>query len=243
MPYRIFCTLMIIILTLLAVQPSAYAYSYGDPGEEPFAKAYNSLQMHLEQDNWEEASKVIDSYEKEFELYFSATKPLIDQGFEIKDKELVLVNYQAAMRLNIERRLFFATEDFEDYGSAKLLLAKARGTFDVLMPIVNEKEGDQYVKSIYEAFDNALVSLGNPGLFGIGSKESDLTAFQTHTQYIIKQLKPLFPIATDENGDAFTEEDLFDFEEGEGNPTFWLWFTIILIFLFVLIIVVNRRRK
>jgi hypothetical protein len=233
-------SIMIIIL-ILTSQSHAYAYSYGDPGEEPFAKSYINLKMHVETDNWEEARIIIDTYEKEFQLYFSATKPYIEEALENKDKELLLTSYQAAMRLNIERRLFFATEDFNDFGRAKKLLAKARGTFDVMRSEVVEKEGEQFATDIYTAFDIALESLGNPGLFGVGSKESDFDQFQKQTQYIVKQLKPLFPIDT-ENKEHYFDDDFIDEEFGEGNNTFWLWFTIILVLVFIILVVVKRKR-
>ncbi|OZM57909.1 hypothetical protein CIB95_06015 [Lottiidibacillus patelloidae] len=233
-------SIMIIIL-ILTSHSQAYAYSYGDPGEEPFAKAYINLKMHLENDKWDEVKVIINTYEKDFDLYFSATKPSIEKAIETKNKQLLLESYQAAMRLSLERRLFFATEDFEDYGRAKLLLAKARGTFDILRPEVAKKEDEQFISDIYNAFDIALESLGNPGLFGVGSKESDINEFQQQTQYIVKQLKPLFPIET-EDDEHFIDEDMYGEDLGEGNNTFWLWFTIVLVISFLILIIVKRKR-
>jgi LPXTG-motif cell wall-anchored protein len=236
---QLLCSLMIIILILTSQSP-AYAYSYGDPGEEPFAKAFINLKMYLDNDNWDEVKVIINTYEKDFKLYFSATKPYIDEALEKKDKELLIESYQAALRLNIERRLFYATEDFENYGRAKMLLAKARGTFDILKPSVQEKEGQQFIQDIYTSFDKALEALGNPGLFGVGSKESDFDQFEQQTQYIIKQLKPLYPIESE--GDShFYDEDIID-EFGESNNPFWLWFTILLVVIFILLVLFKRKR-
>jgi hypothetical protein len=237
---RLLGSLMIIIL-ILTSQSNAYAYSYGDPGEEPFAKAYINLKMHVENDDWDEAKVIIDTYEKDFKLYFSATKPYIDEAIKNKDKQLLLTSYQAAMRLNIERRLFFAQQDFDDYGRAKLLLAKARGTFDIMQADVVEKKDEQFVENIYKAFDVALESLGNPGLFGVGSKESDPEQFQQQTQYIVKQIKPLFPIDV-ENNEHYFDDDFIDEDFGNGNNTFWLWFTIVLVVTFFILIIVKRKR-
>jgi hypothetical protein len=237
---RLLCSLMIIIL-ILTNQSPAYAYSYGDPGEEPFAKAFINLKMHLENDNWDEVQVILDTYKKDFELYFSATLPMIEQAMSEKDKRLLITSYQAAMRLSIERRLFFAAEDFDDYGRSKLLLAKARGTFEILKPTIIEKKGQQFVNDIYTAFDVALESLGNPGLFGIGSKESDIEQFQQQTQYIITQIKPLFPIETEGDEHLFDEGAIGE-DFGNGNNPFWFWFTIVLVISFVILIIVKRKR-
>ena len=239
-------TLLVTMILILFNIQSVDAYSYGDPGEEPLAEAYKELESYVQNDQWDKATQVFHTYTKEFDLYFKQTVPLIEEAFEHKDKELLLTSYQAALRLNIERRLHFADESFDDYGQAKLLLAKARGTFNVLSPKVKEKEGQQVVDDIYQAFDQALVALGNPGLFGIGNKESDYETFIEKKTFIENQLKPLFPVPTGEAGDEhLTEEnlDLLDKNNGEQNNTFWLWFTVILFAILIILILLKKRKK
>ncbi|WLR50148.1 hypothetical protein LC040_12770 [Bacillus tianshenii] len=237
--------LMTMILIFTGVS-QVYAYSYGDPGEEQLAEAYKELKTHLENDDWESARKVYDTYKKEFDLYFTKTVPLIEEGFEKKDKELILESYQAAMRLNIERRLHFAVEQFDDYGQAKLLLAKARGTFNVLAPYVKEEKDEAYVNDIYASFDTSLESLGNPGLFGIGNQESDKETFEKEIESIIDRVAPIFPVPeTKEDGEShLTEENLnlFGDENGESSP-FWLWFSLGLFGILVILIIMNKRKK
>ena len=239
----------VFVLTLictLAVPDLVQAYSYGDPGEEALAEAYKELQNYVEQDDWDNARTVYDTYEKEFGLYFNNTIPFIEEAFKNKDKELLLESYQAALRLNIERRLHFAEDQFEDYGQAKLLLAKARGTFNVLQPIVEEEKGKELVDRIYQSFDQALVSLGNPGLFGIGNQDSDGETFTKEVNFIIGELQSLFPVPSENEDDSHLVEENLDFLNlggEEGNSSFWLWFTLILTVVLVLIIVIQRRKK
>ncbi|WP_205685171.1 hypothetical protein, partial [Peribacillus acanthi] len=217
------------------------------PGEEKLAEAYKELHKYLSADDWTNARKVYDTYQKEFDLYFKKAKVDIEKGFEKKDSELVLRSYQAALRLNVERRLHFAQEQFEDYGQAKLLLAKARGTFTVLDPILAENKDQESVDAIYKAFDDALKALGNPGLFGIGSKNNDKDAFDNNVAFINSELAPAFPIVSEVEKDKshLTEENLNFLNQGdeEGNSSFWLWFSIILIVGFLLIIASNKLRK
>jgi hypothetical protein len=239
--------LFIILLLAPLSANQAYAYSYGDPGEEQLAEAYKELDNYLQQDDWDNARAVYDTYAKEFDLYFTKTKAPIEAGFEQKDKELVLQSYQYAMLLNIERRLHFAEEQFDDYGQAKLLLAKARGTFSVLEPIFIEKTNQETADAIYQAFDEALASLGNPGLFGIGSQTNDVEAFGEQKTFILTELQNNFELPTEEQKDEshLTEENL-GFLGGsgeEGNSRFWLMFTVGLFVVFVGLIAFNKMKK
>ncbi len=243
MKSRLFSVLiMIFILTASPLQ--AFGYSYGDPGEEQLAEAYKELEKYAEQGNWDEARKVYESYQKEFDLYFTKTKPFIEQALEEEDKELLLESYQAALRLNIERRLHFAQEKFEDYGEAKLLLAKARGTFNVLEPVVVEREGQKTADAVYKHFDNALEALGNPGLFGIGNADSDEETFTRETNAILEKTEPIFPLPQENEDEShLTEENLELNEEEAGNSSFWLWFTVGLAVLFIAIVLIGRRKR
>lgn len=239
--------ILILIFILNHILPrSAYAYSYGNPGEEPMAEAYKELEKYVENDDWQSVKTVYETYKKEFDLYFTNTQPDIEQALEKKDADLLLKSWQAAMRLNIERRLHFAQEQFDDYGQAKLLLAKARGTFTVLEPILLEQGKEDVVNDIYTDFDVALEALGNPGLFGIGSKESDRDTFDERVNEIIETLRPLFPIVSEMDDDRHLTEENLDFLKGfgeEGSSTFWVYFTGILALVFIGLIVLNKRRQ
>ncbi|WP_374722936.1 hypothetical protein [Peribacillus tepidiphilus] len=240
-----FCLALIVIIN--SAPNVGFAYSYGDPGKEALAEAYKELDKYIDANDWASAKKVYETYQKEFNLYFNKVKPDIEKGFKEKDKKLVLRSYQAAMRLNVERRLHFAQEQFDDYGQAKLLLAKARGTFTVLEPIMVEKEGQEAANKIYKAFDDALAALGNPGLFGIGSKNSDKESFDQNVTYIIGELAPLFPIVSEEEKDKshLTEENLniLDKFSENGGSSFWFWFAMVLIVAFIMIVVTGKIKK
>lgn len=243
----LFFSIMLIFVLSSVAPMTANAYVYGDPGKEELAEAYKELEKYVENDDWDNTRAVYDSYQKEFDLYFTKTKEPIEQAFENEDKQLLLKSYQAALRLNIERRLYFAEEQFADYGQAKLLLAKARGTFNVLEPLVMERSNQKLVDDIYLAFDEALASLGNPGLFGIGNKESDLDTFKKNTKFILTGIQPLFPLPGEEDQDEehLTEENLgfLDSFNDEGNRSFWMLFSGALLAIFIGILLINRKKK
>lgn len=238
-------SVLIMIFIIGSFQSNVSAYSYGDPGKEQFAEAYRELETYVEQDDWENARNVYESYSKEFDLYFKKTVPHIEEAFESKDKDLLLKSYQAALRLNVERRLHFAEDQFDDYGQAKLLLAKARGTFNVLEAAALEKTNQETVDEIYASFDKALESLGNPGLFGIGNQENDPEQFEKEVESILTTLTDIFPMPEDTDDKSHLTEENLDLNDdlGEGNSTFWLWFTVILAAIFILIVIINKRKN
>ncbi|WP_243291196.1 hypothetical protein [Bacillus sp. FJAT-47783] len=240
-----FFIVMMIMFSYIKI-PSANAYSYGDPGKEDLAEAYKEIDVYTKDNEWDLAKAVYETYEKEFELYFKKPKELIDEAFQTENRELLLESYQAALTLNIERRLHFAEDSFEEYGQAKLLLAKARGTYDVLYPIALEELGQERADKIYEAFDKALIALGNPGLFGIGNKEQDVEGFHKEIEFIIAETAETFPLPQNQESDEshLTEENLgIDTSLNDERNPFWLWFTVALVIIFILILFVQKRKK
>lgn len=242
---KIFSVLLIMIFIISATRSQVSAYSYGDPGKEQFAEAYREVQTYVAKDDWESVKKVYESYNKEFTLYFKKTMPYIEQAIEEKNVDLLHTSYQAALRLNIERRLHFAQDQFEDYGQAKLLLAKARGTYDVLDPFLVEAEGQKTSDAIYASFDAGLQSLGNPGLFGIGNEASDPDRFKSETEKIMKQLEKSFPLPEQTDDKSHLTEENLDLlqKDQEGDNSFWMWFTIGLAAIFVALVLFRRRKQ
>lgn len=185
--------LMLALSLLLLFPTSAFAYSYGDPNKEDVAETYKEIAAKLEKspEDWNGAYQAFLSRKKEISQHFGEQPAkLLETNFAQKNKQLVLHNYKAVLVLNIDRRLDYAEKEFEDYAQSKLLLAKARGTLDVLAPYVS----DSASKSSYAAFDKALKALGNPGLFGVGTVPSDKNEFLKQTGAIRSTLKPFFQL-------------------------------------------------
>jgi len=179
--------------TLVVAAPSpAGAYSYGDPDKEDVAETYKLIEAELAENDWNAALAAYQVRRAEIESHFGKEVALtLDANFRDKNKALVLQNYKYVLYLNLDRRFTYAEKDINDYAKAKLLLAKAKGTFDVLTPYVESRLPDR-VAEIRAHFDGALEALGNPGLFGIGKKPVDVEAYRRHTSAILTTLKPLF---------------------------------------------------
>ena len=233
---------LIAFLFLLTAPLSASAYSYGDPGKEAFAEAYKQFEEQLDQKDYKLARETIDAYDKEFTLYFPEAKEKIDAALADQDAAAAKQAYRVALRQNIERRLHFAQEQFDDFGQAKLLLAKARGTYDVLAPSVKESEDAKTSDSLYTAFDESLAALGNPGLFGVGKKASDREAFDQNIKQIEDTITPLFVLPGEEKTGVFDEEDSI-FGQSFGTDDIWKTVAISLVIILIVIVIIGQRKK
>jgi hypothetical protein len=187
--------LLLALSLLLALPTSAFAYSYGDPNKEEIAETYKEIAAKLEQTppDWNGAHQAFLSRKQEIVQHFGEQPgKVLEANFAQKQKDLVLHNYKAVLVLNIDRRLDYAEKQFDDYAQAKLLLAKARGTLNVLSPYISASASNK----AYAAFDKALNALGNPGLFGVGAVPADKSQFFQQTKLIRDTLKPFFPLKT-----------------------------------------------
>lgn len=182
------------IVLLLLFPQQAGAYSYGDPNQEAIAEAMKEMVAKLPDGSpdWAGVGEIYKVHRPEIESHFGASVAgTLEADIAAQDKERFLSNYKALLVLNLERRFKYANEGIDDYSQAKLLLAKAKGTYDVLSPYVGSDDTHQVVLT---AFDEALKALGNPGLFGVGEEPVDPETFKAKTAFILGKLQPLFPM-------------------------------------------------
>jgi hypothetical protein len=183
--------LAVVVLLLWLSPAQVSAYSYGDANTEDVAETFKLIVSSASGSNpdWksiEEAHKVRRS---EIKSHFGeAIAVTLDKNVEVKDSKLFIANYKAVLVMNLDRRFTYALKDVSDYAGAKLLLAKAKATFDTLSPYMESGTDD-----INRAFDEALEALGNPGLFGVGEKEADPETFKQKVNFIYGKVKPQFP--------------------------------------------------
>lgn len=148
--------LLFIIGTLLFPN-SAFAYSYGDPTKEDIAETFKTIQMKLNESpaDWNGAREAYKVRRAEISSHFGESIAVtLDANFEMEQKDLLIQNYRYVLYLNLERRFSYAEKDIQDYSKAKTLLAKAKGTFDVLKPYVKGQIPDK-IESLDSAFDQS----------------------------------------------------------------------------------------
>jgi hypothetical protein len=185
---------MVLILTLL-FPSGVFAYSYGDPSKEDLAETFKLILVRLNNANpdWTGAYEAYKVRRPEISSHFGESVAVtLDINFEDKNKELLIDNYKALLVMNIKRRFDYAEKDINDYSKTKILLAKAKGTYDTIQPYVQEKVPNE-IQNLQTAFEKALEALGNPGLFGVGEKPVQPEEFKKQSTFILKTITPLFP--------------------------------------------------
>ncbi|NOU72293.1 hypothetical protein GC098_12800 [Paenibacillus sp. LMG 31458] len=183
--------LTFVLAALIILPSSALAYSYGDANTEAVAETFKLVQTSIGDgaDNWGAAEGAYKEIRAELVSHFGeGIAATLDANFQAKDSKAVIANFKAVLVMNLDRRFTYAVKGIDDYAESKLLLAKAKATFDTLEPYVGAGSSE-----INKAFETALEALGNPGLFGVGKKDVQPDVFKEKVNFIYGKVKPLFP--------------------------------------------------
>ncbi|WP_261303261.1 hypothetical protein [Paenibacillus andongensis] len=183
--------LTFVLAALIILPSSALAYSYGDANTEAVAETFKLVQTSVGDgaNNWGAAEGAYKEIRAELVSHFGdGIATTLDANFQAKDSKAVIANFKYVLVMNLDRRFTYAIKGIDDYAESKLLLAKAKATFDTLEPYVGAGSSD-----INKAFEAALEALGNPGLFGVGKKDVQPDVFKEKVNYIYGKVKPLFP--------------------------------------------------
>ncbi|BCB05055.1 hypothetical protein [Bacillus sp. KH172YL63] len=240
---------LLFLLYNIVFSSTASAYSYGDPSEEKIAEAYKEIMIKLDEDppNYKESKKIYETVQEEVDQHMGEkpSQVILDE-LDNKEKEKVIQHFDELLVLNIARRLEGIDQNFSEYDTSKRLLAKGFATYKTLSPKV-EGENPELDGKIREAFDQALESLGNPGLFGVGTKKSDQEAFKENKTFILDSLQEEFNIKSLEVGhfaESATEESSGKQEWTDiSNLKNWLPIIIIVAGLAAAIVYAVRKRK
>jgi hypothetical protein len=245
-----FLVLLLFLSHSVIVPNGVYAYSYGDPNEEKVAEAYKEIQAKLAENpaNYKAAKLIYETVQEEIDMHMGPEpSKVILKDFEKENKDEIISDMQKILVLNISRRMESIEKNIEEYDTSKKLLAKAFATYEALSPIVAEKDKslDQKLK---DKFDESLVALGNPGLFGVGKKETDPNMFKENKQLILKELQEQFELESLEVG-HFTESANED-HQAAGESQDWTdlsniknWLPLIVLVLVIAGVIVYAVRK
>jgi hypothetical protein len=238
-----------LVISVTCLQEQAYAYSYGDPNEEEVAEVYKEMLVKLNETppNYKDAIAIFDTIKEELDMHMGPEPAeAVLTHLENEDKEAVIRDMEKILVLNISRRLENIDNKFEEYDTSKKLLAKSFATYKALAPVVEEKDLEKH-QQLTANFETALEALGNPGLFGVGEKESNYNGFVESKDEILLTLKELFNMKSVEVG-HFIEED-FEATEGYKDET-WTdfsnlknWIPIVLLISAIAGIVIYVKRK
>ncbi|PFA61861.1 hypothetical protein CN378_22005 [Bacillus sp. AFS015802] len=242
-------SVLVFVFINMMLSSQASAYSYGDPSEEKIAEAYKEIMIKLDEDppNYSESKKIYETVREEVDQHMGEEpSKVILENLENKEKEQAIENLDELLVLNIARRLEGIDKNFSEYDTSKRLLAKGFATYKTLSPKVEGKnpELDQKIRT---EFDQALESLGNPGLFGVGTKESDQDAFKQSKTFIMDSLQKEFNIKSLEVGhfaESATEEASQKQEWTDiSNLKNWVPIVVIVVVLAAAIVYAVRKRR
>ncbi len=241
--------LCVLLISVTGLSKPVNGYSYGDPNEEFVAEAYKDMFTKLNESPPDYASTlaIFETVKEELDMHMgSEPAEAVLTHIENEDKEAVISNMEKILVLNIARRLENIDKNFEEYDTSKKLLAKAFATYKALSPVVEEKSAEDHQK-INAHFESALVALGNPGLFGVGEKESNYNQFVKDKEEILTILKNVFKMKSVEVG-HYSEEE-FEGSENVKNEgwtdysNFKNWIPIIILVGAIIAVVLFVRKR
>ncbi|MGZ0086622.1 hypothetical protein ACWNXI_13875 [Caldibacillus thermoamylovorans] len=248
-PRFFFYIAMIVIFNLIPL--NVFAYSYGDPNKEAVAEAYKQMKEKLNEEppNFAAAKDIFETVKEEIDMHMGPEPAKAVLGaIEAKDRQAVTENMEKILVLNIARRLDNIEKNFDQYDTSKRLLAKAFATYEALSPIIQGKDA-ALDKQLRTEFDNALQSLGNPGLFGVGEKKSDINAFKKSKETILTTLQKQFGLKSLEVG-HFSESATEKPDEVKkkewtdlSNSKNWIPLIVIVAIIIGAVWIYVRRRK
>ncbi|OPX04845.1 hypothetical protein [Geobacillus sp. LEMMY01] len=240
---------MIVILNLIPLK--AFAYSYGNPNEEAVAEAYKQMKEKLNEQppNFASAKEIFETVKKEIDMHMGPEpSKAVLAAIEDKDRQAVVENMEKILVLNIARRLENIEKNFDQYDTSKRLLAKAFATYEALSPVIQGKD-PALDKQLRTEFDKALQSLGNPGLFGVGEKKSDINVFKKSKETILTTLQKQFGLksvkighfseSATEKPDAVQKKEWTDLSKAKN----WIPLIVIAVVILGAALIYVRRRK
>ena len=197
---------MLVFAIFLTLAPSGvWAYSYGSADTEDMAETFKLVVSSLEQSppDWDRALAAHKARRSEISAHFGEpVAATLDNNFASRKAPETIANYKAVLLMNVDRRFENTLENVSDYAKAKLLLAKAKATFDTLAPYAEAQLPAAEMERLKTDFNTALDAIGNPGLFGVGKKEADEKVLKETVNQIYSTIKPLFPYVAGSSSNA-----------------------------------------
>ncbi|WP_207780272.1 hypothetical protein [Pokkaliibacter plantistimulans] len=166
--------------TLFAVagmSAEVHAYSYAAAGKEPLIEGrellLNAAQQHDKTAMQTELTAIHDELlYLEQNHHVTLIEPLA-KAAGAEDQQAINEVMALAYKAEIERRLEGAVVNIKDYQTAKVLVVKSKQFLDLLQPMMDKAQWDKADAALRVCLD----AIGNPGVFGVGTKAADPDAF------------------------------------------------------------------
>ena len=180
---------LLLTLSGLTLSEQAQAYSYAAAGKEPLIDAREAL-LGAATDGKDASatlSEIADELTYLEEHHKVDLQAPLAAAIKAKDAAATAALLNRAYKAEIERRLEGASQNLGDYQTAKVLVVKSKRFLDLILPSLSE--GDR--KAAEQALAKVLDAIGNPGVFGVGTKPADAAAFTEAEKALMAVLAPL----------------------------------------------------
>ncbi|HEH9398875.1 TPA: hypothetical protein SIA35_000839 [Aeromonas sobria] len=180
---------LLLTLSGLTLSEQAQAYSYAAAGKEPLIDAREALLSAATdgKDASATLSEIADELTYLEQHHKVELQAPLAAAIKAKDAAATAALLNRAYKAEIERRLEGASQNLADYQTAKVLVVKSKRFLDLILPSLSE--GDR--KAAEQALAKVLDAIGNPGVFGVGAKPADATAFAEAEKALMAVLAPL----------------------------------------------------
>ncbi|WP_445679922.1 hypothetical protein [Radicibacter daui] len=169
-------------------QPAA-AYSYAAAGKEPMLDGREAILSAVQKGDWDSVGQSVTGLQGEIayldENEAKGIKAEFDKAVTDKSADQMSAALNRAFVAEIERRLNGAKDNLKDYQTAKVLVVKAKLFFDAFSGDLDPAKR----KTADAGLNQALEAIGNPGIFGAGSKPANPEAFQAAEDSILTALR------------------------------------------------------
>lgn len=167
------------------------AYSYAAAGKEPTIDAKEEIMKAINKNDFQTAKEVFTKYEKNYKYLndeFNGSLLLgLKYSIENKNKEEVVKWLNISIASEIQRRLDGGLKNIKNFNVAKVMLAKA----DKFYKLLSSSLDIQKDKTLKEAIQKCIKSIGNPGLFGVGSKSANIEEYKKNQKIAVDIIKSL----------------------------------------------------
>jgi hypothetical protein len=183
--------LVLLLVIFFNLSSSLYAYSYAAAGKEPTIDAKEEIIKAINTNDFAKAKEVFKAHEKNYkylsELFVSKLYSNLWASLENKDKKEIVKNLEISLGAEIQRRIAGGLKNIKTFNVAKVMLAKANKFYKLLSVSLDDKTNRELKKAI----KTCMNSIGNPGLFGVGSKPANKENYIKNQKIIINIIQSL----------------------------------------------------
>lgn len=174
----------------------AFSYSYAE-AEDPMVIIFREGLIAATEGKWDLARKKSEegiSAQKGHLFEADKLKPEFSKAIEKRELSKTAELFANLVYISIREKLHRCMRDgLKDFKNDKARLGLARKSYMDALDGNVKKQDAKRSEAILKQFDTALAALGNPGLFGIGAKQSDPGGFEKAVKNIEKQIIISFP--------------------------------------------------